>query len=142
MLFTGGVVAAVIFVFFAYASLFEKALPHWNALFFLLTLPLGSSLLFERMRGWGRYIRYAVGSSLLISFYLYTELALKYTPFPDYQSLHRDIYGFDRLMAEANRFLTPGRALAVTNWSLASRALYYNRPYTSELFLIDRNNFV
>ncbi len=138
LLFSAGVVAAVIVLFFGFASLFKSALPHWNALFYLLMLPVGSALLFEKVRFWGRYIRFSVVLSLLLTLYLHSELALKYTPFPPYQSLHRDIYGFDQIMQAANACLQPDQSLAVANWSLASRALYYNRDYNSSVFVLDR----
>jgi hypothetical protein len=32
------------------------------------------------------------------------------------------------------------KALAVTNWSVASRALYYSEQYSSEVFLIDNRH--
>ena len=42
-------------------------------------------------------------------------------------------------MKEANSLIKNDskEALAVTNWTLASRALYYNHPYRSNIFLID-----
>ncbi|MBN2895808.1 MAG: glycosyltransferase family 39 protein [Campylobacterales bacterium] len=138
LLFSAGVVAAVIVLFFGFASLFKSALPHWNALFYLLMLPVGSALLFEQVRVWGRAIRLGVALSLMLTLYLHSELALKYTPFPAYASLHRDIYGFDEIMREANALLKPDQALAVAHWSLASRALYYNQSYHTPLFVLDR----
>jgi hypothetical protein len=41
-------------------------------------------------------------------------------------------------MQRANEKAKNGEALAVTNWSLASRALYYNRDYSSSVYLIDK----
>ena len=61
-------------------------------------------------------------------------------PFPDYKSPFRDIYGFDRMLAKANQQLTYPKmqGIAVCNWTLASRAIYYNNEYPSDIYLIDR----
>ncbi len=139
-LFLSGIVAAVIWLFFTYASLYNRALPHWSGLFYYLMIPVGAVYMYDKAKGYKRYIKAAVTISLLISLALYFELLFKFNPFPDYRSLHRDIYGFDTIMKAANAHLEQGEALAVTNWSLASRALYYNLPYESELFLIDKRN--
>jgi hypothetical protein len=42
-------------------------------------------------------------------------------------------------MSNANEQITDAstQAVAVTNWTLASRAIYYNRNYDSALYLID-----
>ncbi len=137
-LLLSGIMAAVIVLFFGYASLYNKALPHWNALFFMLMIPIGSVYMYQASQRMRRYIIFAVIASLIISLALYLELLFKFNPFPDYRSLHRDLYGFDRIMREANARLKQTEALAVANWSLGSRALYYNLPFKSNLFVIDR----
>lgn len=42
-------------------------------------------------------------------------------------------------MKKANEQITDTKtqAIAVTNWTLASRAIYYNREYNSSVYLID-----
>ncbi|MEA1918406.1 MAG: glycosyltransferase family 39 protein [Campylobacterota bacterium] len=140
LLFLSGIFALVLISFFTYASLYNRALPHWTALFYLLMIPVGSAFLFQMLNRWHRYIKYSVIFSFVISMILYFELLFKFIPLPDYQSLHRDIYGFDTIMKEANALIQDNQAIAVTNWSLASRALYYNLPYTSDIFLIDTRN--
>ncbi len=140
LLFLSGIFALVIIAFFTYASLYNRALPHWTALFYLLMIPIGSAFLYEKVNAWHRYITYSVIFSFVVSMILYFELIFKFIPLPDYQSLHRDIYGFDTIMKEANALLQDNQAIAVTNWSLASRAIYYNLPYKSDLFLIDTRN--
>ncbi len=138
-LFLAGLFAAVIFAFFTYASLYKTALPHWTAPFYLLTIPIGTAFLLEAGQKWRRTVYGATGVTLAITLLLYSELAFKWIPTPPYQSPLRDIYGFDTVMAKANTALEahPGAALAVPHWNLASRALYYNSPYDSDLFLID-----
>lgn len=139
-LFLSGLFGLVLILFFTYASLYKTALPHWSALFYLLFIPIGVIFLWEKSSRWELYLKGAIGFGLLMSLLLYAELALKFVPQPDYQSLHRDIYGFDTIMKEANQLLTntPKEALAVTHWSVASRALFYNAPYNSEVYLIDK----
>jgi len=140
LLFLSGIFALVIIAFFTYTSLFNRALPHWSGLFYLLMIPVGSAFLYQKAIAWNRYIRYSVGFSFVVSIILYCELIFKVIPFPDYQSLHRDIYGFDTIMKEANALVKDDEAIAVTNWSLASRAIFYNLPYRSDVFLIDNRN--
>lgn len=137
LMFLTGVFASVIIIFFTYNSLYSRALPHWSALFYLLMIPIGSALLYEKVGKWSRYIKFSVIFSFSISIILYFELIFKFIPMPDYQSLHRDIYGFDTIIKEANSLIHKNEAIAVTNWSLASRAIYYNLKYRSDVFLID-----
>ena len=141
-LFLSGLFGLTLILFFTYASLYKTALPHWTALFYLLFIPIGSALLWEKSVAWRRYLKGAIGLSLLITLVLYAELSLKLIPFPDYKSLHRDIYGFDTIMKEANTLLEDNNnsAIAVTNWFIASRANFYNHPYDSDLFLISNKD--
>jgi hypothetical protein len=91
------------------------------------------------MLSYEKYLKFAIGFGLLLSAIAYGELAFKFIPQKDYQSLHRDIYGWDEIMQKSNRYITnPNKqALAVTNWTLASRAIYYNKEYNSTIYLID-----
>ena len=122
-------------VFFTYASLYKTALPHWSALFYMLFIPLGVYF----MLSYKKYLKFAIGFGLLLSAVAYGELAFKFIPQKDYQSLHRDIYGWNEIIQKSNRYITnPNKqALAVTNWTLASRAIYYNKEYNSTIYLID-----
>jgi len=122
-------------VFFTYASLYKPALPHWSALFYMLFIPLGTFYIAKHKK----YLKFAIGFGLILSAVVYAELAFKFIPQPNYQSLHRDIYGWDKIMKKANKLIknTDKQALAVTNWTLASRAIYYNNKYNSTVYLID-----
>lgn len=138
-LFLSGLFGLTLILFFSYAALYKTALPHWSALFYLLFIPLGSMLLWQKSRAWKNYVNAAIGISIFITLLLYAELALKFIPQPDYHSLHRDIYGFERVMQEANALVsdTDKEAIAVTHWSIASRTLFYNSGYSSDVYLID-----
>jgi hypothetical protein len=126
----------VMIAFFTYASLYKTALPHWSALFYMLFIPLGT---YYMLRISKKYLKFAIGFGLILSTIAYAELGFKFIPLPDYQSLHRDIYGWNKIMSNANELIldTSSQAIAVTNWTLASRAIYYNRNYDSNVYLID-----
>jgi len=134
-LFLSALFGWVMIGFFTYASLYKTALPHWSALFYMLFIPIGTFYLI----GFKKYLKFAIGFGLLLSSLAYAELGFKFIPLPDYQSLHRDIYGWDTIMQRANGTIqeNPNAAIAVTNWTLASRALFYNQPYNSSVYLLD-----
>ena len=140
-LFLSALFGLVIFMFFSFASLFQTALPHWNALFYMLFIPIGSYYLLRLATKPAQvYLRFVIGFGLFISLYAYAELALKFTPMPEYKSVHRDIYGWDEIMSKSDKHITnPNQeALAVTNWTLASRAIFYNLKNNSSVYLIDK----
>ena len=125
-------------VFFWYASLYKRALPHWSALYYYLFIPIGVYYLYSSFNKAKKYITFSIVFGLAVTLILYIELIFKLIPFNDYRSLHRDIYGWDTITKEANKLLeNKNQALAVTNWTVASRAIYYNKDYNSEVFLID-----
>jgi 4-amino-4-deoxy-L-arabinose transferase-like glycosyltransferase len=138
-LFLSGLFGLVLISFFTYASLYKPALPHWSALFYLLFIPIGSYYVLELSKGYKKTLHVSIGFGLLLSAIAYAELGFKFIPQPDYQSLHRDIYGWNTIMKEANSLIKDDKkeALAVTNWTLASRAIFYNQPYKTQVFLID-----
>lgn len=140
-LFLTSLFGLVLFFFFTFASLFKTALPHWSALFYMLFIPLGSYYLLELSTKAARvYLKFVIGFGLFISAYAYGELGFKFTPMPVYKSIHRDIYGWNEIMDKANAHIKNSKteALAVTNWTLASRAIYYNLHNKSSVYLIDK----
>lgn len=138
-LFLSALFGLVLILFFTYASLYKTALPHWSALFYLLFIPIGSFYILQTGKRGVKYLKIAITFGLLLSAIAYLELGFKFLPLPDYQSLHRDIYGWDKILKEANKHITntSKQAIAVTNWTLASRAIYYNKDYNSSVYLID-----
>ncbi|WP_345991458.1 glycosyltransferase family 39 protein [Sulfurimonas sp. HSL-1716] len=138
-IFLSGLFGLVLISFFTYASLHKPALPHWSALFYLLFIPMGTYYMLELANGYKKYLRAAVWFGLVVSALAYAELGFKMIPLPDYQSLHRDIYGWDTILKEANGFVKDKEkdAIAVTNWTLASRAIFYDQKYKSKVYLID-----
>jgi 4-amino-4-deoxy-L-arabinose transferase-like glycosyltransferase len=138
VLFGGTLIA-----FFMFTSLYEVTLPHWPSVFYLLFIPVGAYLLFTSQKKWQRYFVYvAIGFSLIVTLFAYTELAGKFLRLPDYKSPFRDIYGYRDMAAQANDILKKHpserpKALAVTNWTEGSRVMYYNLPYGHEVFILD-----
>jgi 4-amino-4-deoxy-L-arabinose transferase-like glycosyltransferase len=132
-----------ILIFFLYTSLYETALPHWNSPFYLLFIPVGVYYLSGPVRNKKKiFLNFSIGFSLIVTLLLYAELGGKFFRFPDYQSPFRDIYGYDVMAAEANKILKENQgakqALAVTNWTLGSRMIYYALPFGAEVFVIDK----
>ncbi len=130
-------------VFFMVTSLYERTLPHWPSVFYLLFIPVGAYHLFTSQKKWQRYFVYvAIGFSLFATLFAYTELAGKFIRLPDYKSPFRDIYGYRDMAAQADDILKKHpserpKALAVTNWTEGSRVMYYNLPYGHDVFILD-----
>jgi hypothetical protein len=136
-LFLSALFGLTLIAFFTYASLYKTALPHWSALFYMLFIPIGTYYMLDISK---KYVKVAIAFGLIVSALAYAELTFKFIPFPDYKSIHRDIYGWDTIMKEANAVIKDRdkEAIAVTNWTLASRAMYYNHPYNTKVYLIDK----
>jgi len=136
-LFLSGLFGLTLISFFTYAALYKTALPHWSALFYLLFIPLGTYYMLDISK---KYVKFAIIFGLFISTLAYAELVFKFIPQPDYNSIHRDIYGWNTIMKRANAAIKDDKkeALAVTNWTLASRAMFYNRNYPSKVYLLDK----
>ena len=132
-----------IIIFFLITSLSERTLPHWPGIFYALFIPIGSYNLYLAAENWKRnYLYFSIGISLVLMLFAYTELAGKFFKYPDYKSPFRDIYGFEQIAAQADIILkndkfAATKAIAVSNWTMGSRTLYYNLPYKNEVFVID-----
>jgi len=132
--------------FFLYSSLYERTLPHWPSLFYLLFIPVGVHYLWTSdSRAKKNFLFFSIGFSLTVTLFLYAELTGKWFTFPDYKSPFRDIYGYSDIAREANAALEnnshPRKALAVTNWTMGSRMMYYSLPYRKvTVFMVDQRN--
>jgi len=164
-------------LFFFYSSLYERTLPHWPSLFYLLFIPIGGYYLLSAGSSKKlKYFYFSVGFSLTITLFLYAALPAKWFTFPDYKSPFRDIVGFETIAREGDAILRQGpatraapgvivvpapsigaagdasspagssagvapiphrQALAVTNWTMGSRMLYYSLPYRYDVFVMD-----
>ena len=136
-------IGGTILAFFLFSSLYDVSLPHWGSLFFLLFIPIGVYFLSLDAGKAKRYIlNFSVGISLMVTLFLYVELAGKWFTFPDFQSPFRDVYGWATIAREANAILqespAPKKALAVIEWTLGSRMIYYSLPDHNEVFVVDQ----
>jgi hypothetical protein len=71
-----------------------------------------------------------------------TKFAGIFYKIPDYKSPFRDIYGFPSILKQADEIVKQSnskvpKAIAVSNWTMGSRTMYYNLPYKNEVFVID-----
>ncbi len=132
-----------IMVFFLITSAYERTLPHWPSAFYALFIPIGTWRLLELGGKWRKnYLYAAVGISFFALMLAYAELGGKFIPFPDYKSPFRDIYGYPEMAAKADEVLKQNpssrpAAIAVTNWTMGSRVMYYSLPYGHEVFVMD-----
>ncbi len=130
----------VFLLFFIYAATAEPLLPHWMLIYFILMIPIAYSYLLQN-RIFTKTLIATAAFSAVLSFAILFELGFKIFPAQITAPLYAEIQGWDNIMAEANKHLTsirnPKKALAVMNWSLGSRAMYYNNKKT-DLFIIDQ----
>ncbi len=132
-----------IMAFFLLTSFYERTLPHWPSIFYLLFIPVGTCFLVWSQDKWKRnFLYFSVGFSLVLILFAYVEVFGKFFVFPDYKSPFRDIYGFPAIVGQADNILkkdasSAPKAIAVSNWTMGSRTLYYNLPYKNEVFVID-----
>ncbi len=133
-----------IIIFFLMTSFCERTLPHWPSIFYLLFIPIGTFTLLQAQEKWKRnFLYFSVGFSLVLTLFIYVELTGKFLAFPDYKSPFRDIYGFPAILRQADEILKKNtsikpKAIAVSNWTMGSRTMYYNLPYKNEVFVIDK----
>lgn len=125
----------VFLLFFTYASLSKVLLPHWLLVFFLLTVPFAFCV--DNFRE--NKIRFILmGFSALLSIIILSEAAFRILPSRWTAGLYRDLTGWSELMNMANtKAETIGvESLAVLNWTLGSRAIYYSRS-ERKVFVVD-----
>ena len=129
--------------FFLVTSLSERTLPHWPGIFYVLFIPVGSYTLYLAKEKWKRnYLYISIGLSLFLMLFAYAEFAGKFFSFPDYNSPFRDIYGYAVIAEQADKIIKNDisampKAIAVTNWTMGSRVMYYSLPYRREVFVVD-----
>ena len=88
-----------------------------------------------------KFLKVSLWFSLILTLFLYVELPAKFFRFPDYQSPFHDIYGYETIAKEADAVFkgnnNPRKGLAVSNWTMGSRMMYYALPYKMPVFVID-----
>ena len=138
ILFLSALFGGVLYGFFTYSSFYKTALPHWSAIFYLLFIPIGAYYLYDKSHFWKKYIKFSIIFGLLLSSLIYIEIATNLIPIPN-EKLQLDIHGFKTLIKEANKYIKDSKkdVIGVTNWTLASRAIFYDEKYNSEVYLLD-----
>jgi 4-amino-4-deoxy-L-arabinose transferase-like glycosyltransferase len=131
---------SVFLLLFVYISFSEVLLPHWMLIYFVLMIPVAYSQWFEKAKH--PALTYAsVAVSAALSLALLFESAFKIFPVKATAGLYEGIYGWDEMIAQANDELNkinaPKKALAVMNWTLGSRTMFYNKE-NSEVFVLDK----
>ena len=144
-LLLSALIGCSVMVFFVYESLFKFTLPHWSAVFYLIFIPLGVVMMDKGpVRVKRGILFFSLGLSIIVTLILSTELAVKAFRFPDYKSPFSNVYGIKDVLKRANAIMaadtSSDKALAVTNWTDVDRTLYYNLPFGSTVFLIDKGD--
>lgn len=139
--FVSTVYLTVLFVFFAYVSISEVLLPHWMLVYFVIGIPLTVSHLLEK-NNWKKTLIASFSLAAVINFTLLFESAFKIFPTEKTAALYEGIQGWDELVNQANsqleRINAEKKALAVMNWTLGSRTLYYNQNKKNSVFVLDK----
>ena len=108
-------------------------------IFFVLGLPIAVTFLLEQNKFY-KSLAAAISLSAFLSLLLLFELGFKIFPAKSTASFYEGIAGWETVMEVANKKLEtipgPKKALAVMNWTLGSRAMYYNSGST-RVFVID-----
>ena len=131
----------VLFMFFAYVAISEVLLPHWMLIYFVMGIPLAVSHLLEK-KVWHKLLITSFALSAILNFSLLFESAFRVFPIQKTAALYEGILGWDELINDANTKLdsinSSKKALAVMNWTLGSRALYYNHNKKDSVFVLDQ----
>lgn len=133
---------SVFFLFFTYIATSTPLLPHWMLIYFILMIPLSYVYLLESKK-YLKTLYISTILSALLSLTLLFELGFKIFPAKYTASLYEGVMGWEQIINTANEKLkpisNPKKALAVMNWTLGSRAMYYNNE-NSEVFVIDKRH--
>jgi hypothetical protein len=120
-----------------------KTLPHWDAVFYFLAIPVGVIFALRSNHRWlQKFAKFSVAFSLVLLLLAAGLITHPVLHFPQGKSPYRDITGFDTLVHHANTLLeqekAAPKALAVDRWTFGSRLLYYNRKdgYCSDVYVM------
>ncbi len=140
--------AAPVFLLFAWGSGFQATLPHWTALAWLGVIPLAARWMLCHWQNRGvKILAWSIPViGLPIIILIFSEFFNPWMPVPDNKHPFKQLYGWekaagraieirDQLNAETTKSDRPAR-LFVSNWSLASRLAWYARP--NAVFVTDR----
>lgn len=129
-----------VFILFSWNSGYVEALPHWTALFWMLTTPLTARWLIYYWQS--RFVRIFVYANVIYSILLisliFSQFLTPWIPLKQNQNFARDLQGWNNVRPQINKLLqtTPTKnTLFVPNWTLGSRLAWYLKPL--EIKVID-----
>lgn len=134
------IVATSILVFFACASGYNRTLPHWTALAWIVMIPLIIQWVYQHRRSLmiKRTIVFSFIFVIILGSIMYSELFKPWIPFPNYKNPLVDLYGWNQAANIAKQELKKmcenknsdlancSFKLFVPNWTLASRLSWYS----------------
>ena len=119
--------------FFMLSSWRAAVLPHWPALFYLFTIPLGLAWALARV------------PRIVITLVTFTSVVIGLLTFLLVSGLGwripealREVGGWPDFMAQVTaKIHGDSEGVALLNWSYGSRALFYARDFESKIFILD-----
>ncbi len=132
--------ALPVFILFGWSSGYEKGLPHWTALFWVLVGPLAIAWI---MRYWkaSRLVRgfcyFSILYSVVVNILVFSQMYNSWMPLEVDKNFVRGMYGWQGAASEAERLSglqnnekVAETILFSTHWTFASRLAWYARPIT------------
>lgn len=127
---------AIIFAaFFSWSSFREVVLPHWSALFYLVTIPVGLARTAE-------FTKYKKITQLLVVInsvlpvllcgFFFTGFAWSY-----FAAGLKEVAGWPDVMQQARLQIKEDEQLAFNNWTYGSHALFYGQDLATRTIILD-----
>lgn len=133
---------SVFLVFFVYISKNEPLLPHWMLIFFFLAIPLVYSELLKKNK-FKKTLIVSTALSATLSIAILIEVGFKIFPTKTTAGLYEGVQGWDAAIQQSTALLdsinAEHKGIAVMNWTLGSRAIYYNKSQYP-VFVIDNRH--
>jgi 4-amino-4-deoxy-L-arabinose transferase-like glycosyltransferase len=122
-----------ILLFFLMSSLRQVLLAHWMMIFFIITIPIAIAYYQKSI-----FTKLGFLLSGLMTITIFAEILFAVFPAQKTALLYKDIYDWSGIMNKANEAALEHNIqhIAVLNWSLGSRAMYYN-PGHHKVFVLD-----
>ncbi len=126
--------AATFGAFFLWSAWQQTVLPHWPALFYFLTIPVGIARALET-----KWRTLAVAMTGLTAACVLAVVVLMSTGLGfRIPNALKEVGGWPQVMREADQRLnSENERLAFLNWTYGSRALYYGRAIENRIVIVD-----
>ena len=121
-------------VFFLWSAWQQTVLPHWPALFYFLTIPVGVARALETRWRWLAMTMTGLTTVCVLGVVFVMASGLGFR-IPE---ALKEVGGWPQVMREADqRLSSENERIAVLNWTYGSRALYYGRSIESRIVVVD-----